>query len=399
MKDLAGERILGLDEQTVVKVVREARRQGAGLVPGGGEIPPSLGPGDASHAYLSLAPMDRVLSFDRTDLTITVQPGMTLAALNAALNGSGQRTTIEAPDPSTWTVGGLVVGRAPSFSEGAFGPAKNQVLGLRCVDGAGRALAFGGRVVKNVTGYDLVRLLAGSQGTLAILTEITLRLTPRPRAASTSILTLASDEDPAPLVRRLRALPYQLTRLVVADGEAVGIEGRPVLVAVELEGAPEALERAREDIDRLRTPQDVLDGAAASAFWQELVAFSEGRARHLEVGGAVSVVLDAAHRLRSRMNASGGALIVDALAGRLHYTESARNENHDAWWESLNLRATLSQAGAWSALPSDPMDEVLSPDRHGRPTPGELKLLRRIKHAFDPDGILSPGRTAWSPAS
>ncbi len=399
MKDLAGERILCRDEAAVLKALREARRQGAAIVPGGSEFPSPPEQGDASHAYLSLAPMDRVLSFDRTDLTITVQPGMTLAALNAALVGSGQRSTLEAPDPETWTVGGLVAGRAPSFSEGAHGPVKDHVLGLRCVDGAGRSLAFGGRVVKNVTGYDLVRLLSGSRGTLAVLTEVTLRLTPVPPATSTWVFQRPADEDPGPLVARLRTLPYRMTRLVVVQGEAVGVEGRPTLIALTLEGAPATLADATRKLESLTPGGEPIEDDAARELWQTLLAFSEEKARHLEAGGAVSVVLNLARRLRPRMVDRRGALVIDALGGKLHYTEAAEESDHDAWWAELKLGEYLSSRGAWAALPSDPLDAVHGPQRFGRPSPKELELLLRIRRSFDPDGILSPGRTAWSPAS
>ena len=140
---------------------------------------------------LSLAQLNRVIDYPAADLTITVEAGVTMAELARTLAERGQRLPIDVPQADRATVGGAAAVNAAGPRRYGYGTMRDYLLGLRAVDGRGVAFSAGGRVVKNAAGYNLCRLLAGSLGTLGVVTQVTLLVRPLPETSALAACDLA----------------------------------------------------------------------------------------------------------------------------------------------------------------------------------------------------------------
>jgi glycolate oxidase FAD binding subunit len=183
---------------------------------------------------LSTAGLDRVLEHEAGDLTCTVEAGIRLSALREILARSGQRLSLDPPgDP---TVGACLARRLSGPLSHRYGTPRDLVLGVTLVLGDGTVASSGGKVVKNVAGYDLGKLVCGSEGRLALIARVALRLHPLPTASATLVV---ETDDPARVVVALRRSHLQPSALDVLHpgGVAVLLEGRERAVAAQLETA------------------------------------------------------------------------------------------------------------------------------------------------------------------
>ncbi len=172
----------------VVEVVRVAEAAGVAIVPCGGGTQLQTGyPPRADKPYLLLRTtrLNRLLDYQPDDLTVTCEPGLTLAALQETLATRRQFLPIDPPLPERATLGGIVSANATGFWRPAYGAPRDLVIGLRAVMTEGVAVKGGGKVVKNVAGYDVCKLFTGAWGTLGFLTEITFKVRTRPEAEQT----------------------------------------------------------------------------------------------------------------------------------------------------------------------------------------------------------------------
>ncbi|MGE0374947.1 MAG: FAD-binding oxidoreductase [Planctomycetaceae bacterium] len=170
------------------------------LVPVGGRTALRQGsPSPADAALVSLSDLTHIIDYPAADMTITLEAGFRVEELQAVLAAQGQRLPIDIPQAHRATIGGAIATNTSGPSRFAHGTFRDYVIGISAVDGHGRLFSSGGRVVKNVAGYDLCKLLVGSLGTLAIITQVTLKL--RPVAETRRILwatfDAASRIDPA----------------------------------------------------------------------------------------------------------------------------------------------------------------------------------------------------------
>jgi glycolate oxidase FAD binding subunit len=183
---------------------------------------------------LDTSALDRVLEHEAGDLTCTVEAGIRLSALQAALARAGQRLTLDPPgDP---TVGACLASRLSGPLSHRFGTPRDLVLGVTLVLGDGTVASSGGKVVKNVAGYDLGKLVCGSEGRLALIARVSLRLHPLPEAAATLVVEAG---DPAGVVRALRRSQLQPSALDVHHPGRVAVlfEGRDGAVAAQMDAA------------------------------------------------------------------------------------------------------------------------------------------------------------------
>ncbi len=243
----------------VQEVVRLAGRYGVPVYPrgagtnlSGGSIPTVPG------LVLSTLKMNRILEVDPDNLLAVVQPGVVIDRLNETVAPHGLTYP---PDPgtvATATIGGSVAECSGGLRGLKYGVTRDYVMGLEVVLADGRVARFGGRTVKNVTAYDLVRLFTGSEGTLGIITEATVRLIPAPAARKTLLAafsTLTGAGDAVRLIVRSRVVPATLEimdRVTIETVESYARAGLPVgaeaVLLIEVDGVPEAVEREAETV-------------------------------------------------------------------------------------------------------------------------------------------------------
>jgi glycolate oxidase FAD binding subunit len=177
--------------EEVARVVRVAATAGVPVVPWGGGTQMHRGAPPADGAVvLGLRRLDRVLEHEPADLTATAEAGITVDLLQAALGARGQWLPLDPPAPAETTLGGVLAANLSGPRRHGYGTARDHVIGIRVVTADGQLVRAGGKVVKNVAGYDLAKLYIGSRGTLGIVVDATLKLRPCPEATGACWATL-----------------------------------------------------------------------------------------------------------------------------------------------------------------------------------------------------------------
>jgi len=359
------------------------------------------------------------------DLVATVGGGTALQALQSELARRGQWLPLDPPADAAATVGAVLAQASAGPLREAHGTPRDHVLGLGLVTGDGRILELGGRVVKNVAGYDLVKLVIGSRGTVGLITHAHVRLRSIPARDETLAFTAREAEPLLALLARLRAERLEAAALELVQGvdavpEAPAGGGWSLLV--RLQGGEETVDDAAERARRWGAAESLEArplGAEAAGLWAHLAA--------LEADATLSVRLaDAPSRLgellawAGRLSGAGRGAIVVAHAGvGIVRVLGGADEDVECWAAVLseartalaerrgtvtvaNARGAAVRAGAQDGAAD--AEAGTAPDRTGAPAallerldpfgdPGPaLRLMKALKSQFDPAGILSPGR-------
>lgn len=231
---MKGQPMRPVTEDEMAEAVRDA--QGPLVVRGGG----TRGLGAPVGELLETGGLAGVTLYEPGALTLVARAGTPVAQLEALLAGEGQRLAFEVPDlrgllgrTGDSTIGGVIAANASGPRRVQAGAARDFLLGVRFVDGLGRVVKNGGRVMKNVTGYDLVKLMAGSHGTLGVLTEVSLKVLPAPAAQATLVLDGLDDAQAVEAMARALGSPYDVTGAAHWPGRGtfLRIEGLAAQVA------------------------------------------------------------------------------------------------------------------------------------------------------------------------
>jgi glycolate oxidase FAD binding subunit len=388
-------------EDSIVAVVADAvRSREPVLVQGNGTKFGMLRPVQAART-LSTAALSGISLYAPKELIISAWAGTPLPDIEAALAEAGQHLIAEPPDLSALlgetgkpqTLGGVVATNLSGPRRVAWGAMRDHVMGVRAVTGRAEIIRSGGRVLKNVTGLDLCKLLTGSHGTLGVITEITLKVLPAPEATGTLVLP---DLDPAAAVAALSAAlgsPFGVSGATWLPADSVarvpglgGVNGSATLLRIE-DFAPSVAYR----IDRLQAQFAVagsvtFDTAASQAIWRDI-----GNARPLiaSVGDAVwrvSVRPSAGPSILDRLRPAGVTGYLDWGGGLAWLAGPADTATHHA----VEAAATAA-GGVWTLLRApDTLRGAV------RVVPDEAapmaRITRQVKAAMDPAGILNPGR-------
>lgn len=228
------------NDEEVAAVVKLANEKRIPVVPRGGGTNLSGGSiATSGGIVLSMMRMNKILEIDEENLTATIQPGVITAEFNAAVDARG---LMYPPDPQSAamsTMGGNVAENAGGPRGVKYGVTKDYILGLRVVMPNGDIVKLGGKTVKNVSGYDLIRLFTGSEGTLCVITEIVVRLIPKPEAKKTMLALFNSLDDAAKTVAGIIKRRIIPTTLELMDKDAMTLieEFKPVGFPTDAEGA------------------------------------------------------------------------------------------------------------------------------------------------------------------
>jgi glycolate oxidase FAD binding subunit len=337
---------------------------------------------------ISTRALTDIVEYEPADLVIGVQTGMTLQRLNRETRRNAQFLAQDPPAHERTTMGGLIATARSGPLRYAHGTMRDHVLGLQMVTGDGRILQLGGRVVKNVAGYDLVRLLVGSAGTLGLITSVYLRLKPVPQSDSS---LMVYGDDPAPLL--------ELTQFIVEthlEAQAIELLGPDTANAdwrllVRLAGNQESVVDATARLQARSGDLSLRMLPAGASDWDALQRAELNACTTVRLGdlpGRLDVTLQAAQKLIARVP---GALIVAHAADgivRILLDESPVEETAFALGE---LRALLSISGGSVIVHSRTAELMRRVDAFGATGP-QLPLMANLKKIFDPAGILAPGR-------
>ncbi len=376
-------------EQLAV-ALRHCADAGAVLVPWGGGTAMALGnPPRRVDVVISTARINRLMEHDHANLTVTAQSGMRVTALQAALFVQKQFLPFDPPFPERATIGGTVAANLNGPRRSHYGSLRDLVIGIKLVLGSGQEIKAGGKVVKNVAGYDMGKLFIGSLGTLGIITELTVRVSPIPECGATALNagTLEQVFKLGNAVRNSKLLPSAM--FARHDGD-----GRDWQIAVSFEGFEAAVARQLGDLEQLAQfvgmRGEVCQAHHEQQIWCSIRDFPLQPDRVIYrmtvPPAALAKVLDTI--LRWRADAPDPVICADLAMGAVWLsTASHRTITKDF----ADLIACARQHRGHAVIFRAPPElktgmEVWGPSR---PT---LSLMRDIKQQFDPEGIMNLGR-------
>jgi glycolate oxidase FAD binding subunit len=292
-----------------------------------------------------------IVSYEPTELVVTARCGTPLTELENLLEQNGQCLPFEPPHFGEATFGGCVAAGLSGPRRASAGALRDFVLGVKLVDGRGRALGFGGQVMKNVAGYDVSRLAAGSLGTLGLIAEASVKVLPLP-ASELSLELEASEAAALEKMNQWAGQPLPISASAWHGG----------VLRVRLSGAEPAVRAAAGKIGGTRLEN--------GGFWHQLREH-----RHAFFGGAEPLWRVALPSARPPLGLPGDTLI--EWSGGLRWV---RGDGAGEMAAKAGAHATLFRSQDRRRDVFAPLDPVL------------MGLHRRLKSAFDPAGILNPGR-------
>lgn len=394
--------VLPASEAEVASCLEAAGRHGAGVAPRGGGSKPDLGNlPERFDLALSVERLNQVVEYVPADLTVTVQAGMRLSDLQSLVARHGQTVPLDPVRSESATVGGIVATGGYGPRRMAYGSVRDILLGTRIALADGRMIKTGGRVVKNVAGYDMNKLVVGSLGTLGVITEVSLKLRPVAPAAQSLLLGFGSLEQglaAAEAVLNSELVPAAVVLLGAGTAERLGAPGQ-VALAVELaETGPNVAHQAArlEEMARDHGAEVArLAGPAEERFWSEVRDYGDrfGASCRIRVNTLLS---DMAEQISAGSVAGvteeciayvgTGTLLVygfpaDGSGARTAALTDAVRERFDR----------AAKAGGSAVLESAPPGVKAGLDVWGPKRP-EWRFLDGIKQVLDPGRILNPGR-------
>ncbi len=406
----------------IAEIIRFAATERLAVVPCGGCTKLGIGsPPERYDVALDLSRMNRVLAYDPRDLTLGVEPGVRIEDLLRVLAEQKQFLPLAVPFAERATVGGIVAANSSSPLRHSYGGVRDFCLGMEFVTGEGVASKSGGRVVKNVTGYDLHKLLIGSLGTLAVITRVNFRTFPLLPAQGTFVVSFSDAESAFGFCRAVAQSVLTPQIVEVADPGAAHlllsaeaparITPQQWSVVITAAGQPSVVDRHARELGHM----------ASAANAAELVPLSDTEnssvlARIREFPRLVLEAAPAAAIFRISVLPSA----MPALLGRLSHLAAQNHLDFAALTRASGLlyAVFLPEEGnaAPAALAKTCSEVFLACAKPGVDAPAMLEwcpaevkraagsvwgpprqdfaLMQRVKNVFDPQNVLSPGRFA-----
>ncbi len=378
------------DEREAEEIVRHAAAFGVPMEIVGGGTRRGLGRPAQTSRTVSTARLAGITLHEPAELVIAARAGTPLAEVEAALDAVGQRLPFEPVDmrPLLGTAGTPTIGAVAACNTAGprriqAGAARDHLIGIRMVTGRGETIRSGGRVMKNVTGLDFVKLAAGAYGTLGLISEVTFKTLPRPATETTLLLEGLDDARAIAALSAGLCSPYEVTG-------AAHLPGAPAQTAMRLEGFDFSVEHRATALAKLlkgfgRVSR--LDPVESRMLWREI----------RDAGPVIEPREHAVWRISTRP--SDGPPLVAALQdiARAHFYDwggglvwLAVDATGDAG--AFDIRAAIKPLGGHATLVRAP-DHIRIAAEVFEPLPAPLmKVTRDLKRAFDPGAVLNPGR-------
>jgi glycolate dehydrogenase FAD-binding subunit len=382
----------------LAELVRRAQSSKEAIYPLGGRTMTGLGLPPTKPGFgVDLRGLDRVIDYPARDMTITVEAGITIERLQEVLRAENQWLPVDVPLPKQATLGGAMATNASGPRRYGYGTLRDYVIGISVINDEGKEIKAGGRVVKNVAGYDLMKLYIGSLGTLGIVSRVTLKVKPRPDATDLAVIPCPADQ----LGSLLDILHSTRTRPVcveVLSPEAAAVAGMADLPAGEwalivgFEGSSAAIEWQAAQL-RTELPADIGSnvGALPESIMDtlcDLLLRPDARLSFKTnmLPSAVAGFCREAARLSPRpiLQAHAGNGIVIG-----HVSADLTREQAATMLTTLTPIATAAHGNL--IVTRCPPEWKRNLPVWGRST-GDRVLMRSVKQKLDPHGIFNPGR-------
>ena len=355
---------------------------------------------------MNLTDLTGVVDYEPSELILTALPGTPIEEINTCLHEQDQELAFEPPDlgpllgtdPGGATLGGTIACNLSGPRRVRVGAARDHFLGMHAVSGRAESFKAGGRVVKNVTGYDLCKLIAGSYGTLAILTEVTVKVLPRAEKTRTVLLFGLSDTEAISALSNTAAGVHEPNGLAhlpatIASRSSVDLianAGRAV-TAVRIEGpAPSATFRCKQLRETLSKLGDVeeLHGKRSAVFWKEIANVMPFVAQKQLTVWRIAVAPIQAALVTAAIGSKCKAEWYFDWSGGLIWLATQKSDSTS----NSTIRDSVASVGGQATLVrADANVRAVTSVFEPLPTP-LYKLSAKVKHSFDPKGILNPGR-------
>jgi glycolate oxidase FAD binding subunit len=382
------------EEKDVADFVADANRSKEPLAVVGAGTRAGLGRPIQTAATLSTAKLAGVTLYEPAELVLSARSGTPLAEVDALLAANGQRLPFEPMDhrplfggSAEPTIGGVVAANVSGPRRVQAGAARDSLIGLRAITGKGDIVKSGGRVMKNVTGYDLVKLLAGSYGTLAVLSEVTFKVLPMPETESTLVFSRLDDEGAVAALSAALGSPFSVTG--AAHRPAFGRE--PARTFVRIEGFYSSVaDRSARLADDLVGfgPAERLDDGASAELWRTI--------RDVELLGSspkvpiwrISTRPTDAPATVATIRQSFDCRVLYDWGGGLIWLAGGDGEDGGA----AVIRAAVAAVGGHATLVRATRDIRVAVAVFQPLDPALMVLTKRLKQTVDPVGVLNPGR-------
>ena len=394
--------------EEVSKLLAYANSEKLAVVPRGngtkmaqGGVPRKL------DVVLSLLRINRITEHDVPNLSLSVQAGMTLSAVQEKLaaTGKGSFLPLDPPYTEKATIGGIIATNGSGPQRYLYSTARDLLLGLKAVSPNGDIVAFGGKTVKNVSGYDMTKLMIGSWGALGVITEITTKLLPLPEASATLLVSFENLAKAGSLTRKVLHSALLPSAMELMDGKAAGQLGEKgkYLVAFTLEGVGEAVERQVAEIGEMGKKEGAIDTKVLKGQEEQYLLAAGSRLCPGHEGSRHSQIQLSSSQSRRR---SWGIMRKWAQAAGIGSAFIGHAGN--GILTSYLLEADVAKTGPLVDLIGKFTAEAVKHDGNlvVESCPSELKakisvwgqprtdvvVMRRLKEKMDPFGVLNPGR-------
>jgi glycolate oxidase FAD binding subunit len=366
-------------------ILRYATENHLTVSPTGGNTKQAWSKPVQANIKLNLTRLNQVLEHPWQDLTATVQAGCTWSTLQQTLAQHNQFVALDPLWPKRATVGGILATNDSGALRHKYGSLRDLVIGMTLVLADGTIARSGGKVVKNVAGYDLCKLLTGSHGTLAIITEATFRLHPLPQHPQTFTVSAPQAAQLAPLMASIRA-SHLLTQALQLRGDSNGFH-----LDIQLNAHPEA--KQNEILQKMTADAGLKLESASDEVWLARENLFSSTEKNLLL--KVRVPPESVPHIGQDFIYPGGGIVIQSLGTGYASVSPAGDLNSTT--EQLEVLSVSADCGGGSLVLLDGPDKNTLTLRNrlekttGTVSPGVRQLMQAIKHQFDPQSILNPG--------
>ena len=389
-------------EEEIAVVVSEAASSGVPLEILGGGTRRGVGRPLQAATTLDMSGHSGITAYNPAELVLSAKAGTPLSLIEEELDRNGQMLTFEPMDhrpilggEGEPTIGGVFAANVSGPRRLIAGAARDSLIGVRFVNGRGEVIKSGGRVMKNVTGLDLVKLMAGSWGTLGVLSELTFKVLPKPETTATLVVSGLNDAEAAAAMAAAMALPVEVSSAAHLPVSVINrflggkLDWEPATL-LRLEGLSESVLVRKDKLAKAMAAfgdSRLLNAQESAVIWREVRDVLPFTQHHDKPLWRVSVAPSAGHELVAALRLNTGVDAFYDWQGGLVWLQMEQDA------EDEMIRTFITQVGGGHATLVRAADSARAAVPVFQPELSAISALsRRIRQEMDPAGIFNPGR-------